>query len=608
MNSIGKTGLGTFSVRNVLMGLLWVGLATGIGFGQERAAGPNGIVVADRLQQEVGKTQEPRVDLTKQAENEPRVGVVAGQSTPLTLRNAVLLALAKNPDIEIQRIGVQQANYDYARSLGAYDLTFGTQFFFETRATPTTSLIGGAGPSGAVTNDTLTSTVNFNQLLKSGGKITVDFNNSRTSTDNSFAGLNPTYNSLLGVTFTQPLLRNYKLDQSRRQTLLTKKKLDITDSQFRQKVIEIIAGVQRAYWDLVFARRDVEIKEEAVNLARTQLAQNKRFVEAGTLAPVEIVSVEAQLEQRQEDVLISLEQLTRAENALKRLILQSREEPMWNEAVNPVEPISLEPMTLTMTDAVDTALKNRPEMEQYRLQKESNEIDTQYFRNQLKPQFDFIAGYSLAGLGGTFTNTASPFGSLNTLLLNRVNELSAKAGFPAVVPPPAQQIPDFFSGGLGTSLNTLFTRNFRDFRVGFSLNFPFQNRAAKADLGRALAQDRLIETQKTKQATLIEGEVRDALQAVQTAQKRVQAARASRTASETQLASEVRRFEVGESTNYLVLERQKSLSDARGRELRAMTDYNKAVAELQRVMSTTLSVNQVQLNNGQAVAAEKKQD
>lgn len=538
----------------------------------------------------------------KQAENEPRVGVTPGRSMGLSLQNAILMALAKNPDIEIQRVAVQQANYDFARSRGAYDLFLSSSFFYETKAVPTASLIGGAGDSGAVTTDTFNQTLNFKQLFKSGGSLSVDFNNGRTSTDNAFTALNPTYNSQLSATFTQPLMRNFKLDSAQRQTLLTKKRLDISDSQFRQRVIEIIANVQRAYWDLVFAKRDVEIKEEAVNLARTQLEQNKRFVDAGTLAPVEIVSVEAQLEQRQEDVLISLEQLTRAENALKKLILENRSDPMWNEAVSPTEQIHLEPVNFTVTDAVDTALKNRPEMEQFRFQGELNKIETDYFKNQLKPQVDLIASYSLAGLAGTVLPPRNPFsGGFNAAILERVNLLSSQLGFTPVVIPPSGQIPDFFSGGLGQSLGNLFSRNFRDVRVGVQFTFPWQNRAAKADLGRSQAQTRLTEVQQIKQESQIESEVRDALQSVQTASKRVQAARASLKASESQLASEKRRFEVGESTTFLVLDRQKALSEARGRELRALTDYNKAVAELQRVMSITLSANRLQVSPAQEI-------
>jgi HAE1 family hydrophobic/amphiphilic exporter-1 len=537
--------------------------------------------------------------LRKQAENEERVGVTAGRSTPLSMREAILMALSRNADVEIQRITVQQAAYDVNRARGIYDLNLSGQVNFDARRIPTTSLIGGA-TNGAFQSRTGTQTFTADQTVKSGGRLSFAFNNTRQTTDNILAGLSPQFTSLIGATFAQPLFRNREIDEGRRQILLSKKRLSLSDSQFRQRVIDSIAAVQAAYWDLVFAKRDVEIKEESVNLARTQLEQNRRFVEAGTLAPVEIVSVEAQLEQRQEDLLISLEQLTRAENVIKTLVLESRTASMWNEALNPTDSVTLEPVNIPVAEAVAAALRNRPEMEQFDLQKESNDVDVRYFKNQIRPQIDFIGSYSLQSLSGTPQQiSGNPFsGGFNTAVLDRLNALSSNAGLGAVVIPPQQQIPGFFVGGFGTSLQNLFQRNFYDVRVGVSFTFQAQNRAAKANYGRALAQERLIATQRAKTEAVIEGEVRNALQSVQTALKRVQAARASRTASEAQLASEVRRYEVGESTNFLVLERQSALSTARGREIRALTDYNKAIVALQRAMSTTLAANRLEMKPG----------
>ncbi len=555
-------------------------------------------IVRPAAQAPAASTATSDQDLIEQARRqvaiEPRVGVVPGLSRPLALREAILMALRSNPDVEIQRVAVQQAAFDVNRTKGFYDVVLTNQFAYSALRNPAVNPFAGADENGAVELRTAQNAFAFTKPLMTGGRVGAEFTVARQDTTNIFAGVNPLFSSQLTFTFTQPLFRNFRTDESRRQIELAKKRLTLSDSQFRQRVIDIVAQVQSAYWDLVFARRDVEIRAEAVALARIQLEQNRRFVEAGTAAPVEIVSVEAQLEQRQEEFLLALENLTRVENGLKSLILEQRQAPLWQEAIVPTEQVNLEPVNISLDEAVRAALAKRPEMEQFDIQKTANEIDIQFFRDQLRPQLDFVGSYSLQGLAGTpLPITVNPFaGGFNTAVLERLNLLSAQSGLgPVIVPPPTNQTPGVFIGGFGRNLSNLFTKNFYGIRVGVNMSFTLNNRTTQGALGRALAQDRLIAAQRQRFETQVETEVRNALQSVQTALRRVQAARASRVAAEAQYASEMRRYQVGESTNFLVLDRQNALSAARGREVRALTDYNKAVVALQRAMSTTLDAN-----------------
>lgn len=537
-------------------------------------------------------------DLTEKARRqlavEPRVGVAPGLGRPLALRDAILMALRANPDVEMQRVAVRQAAFDVTRSKGFFDAVLTNQFAYAAVRNPAFNPFAGADDNGAVETRLAQNTFAFTKPLMTGGRTSVEFTTTRQDTTNVFAGLNPLYTSQLTFTFTQPLFRNFRTDEARRQIELAKKRLTLSDSQFRQRVIDVVAQVQSAYWDLVFARREVEIRAEAVALADIQLEQNRRFVEAGTAAPVDIVAVEAQLEQRQEEFLQSLENLTRVENALKALILDERGSPLWGEALIPTEQINLEPVALSLDDAVRAALAKRPEMEQFDIQKAANAIDVQFFRDQLRPQVDFFASYGLQSAAGTpLPIRSNPFGEgFNAAVLDRLNTLSSGAGLPpVVVPAPTLRLPGFFIGGFGQNLSNLFSKNFYNVRVGLNFSFTPANRVAQGALGRAKAQERMIDAQRRRVETQIESEVRNALQSVQTALRRVQAARASRLAAEAQYASEMRRYQVGESTNFLVLDRQNALSAARGREIRALTDYNKAVVALQRAMSTTLDAN-----------------
>ena len=158
-----------------------------------------------------------------------------------------------------------------------------------------------------------------------GGGYRIDFSSIRLTTDNQFTALNPSYPTALTFSYTQPLLRGLRIDPSRRQIEVAKKNLSLTDAQFRQRAIETITAVQRAYWDLVFALRNLQIQRDAVRDARTQLEHNKRLVKEGMLAPIDVVAAEAQVSGFEQSVYTALEEVGRFENNLKNLIAENRE-------------------------------------------------------------------------------------------------------------------------------------------------------------------------------------------------------------------------------------------------------------------------------------------
>src|SRR5581483_4065866 len=491
------------------------------------------------------------------------------------------------------------AEQDLLAARGAYDPVVGVQSYYQSTTIPTSSILQGT-PDFKLTDKTFVYSPTLQQLLPTGGNYSLNFSNNRDVTTNTFAALNPSFNSTLNFSFAQPLLRNFKLDRNKRQVLIAKRRLDLSDSQFKQRVIDIISSVQSAYWDLVFTIRDVQVKQEAVDLANEQLARNQRMVKAGTLAPVEIVSAEAEVKRREEDELTSVENITRAENNLKGMLLADRTAPEWDNVIVPTEKWDPEPVTMTLADAVQTAMANRPELEQLKVQDELTNIDVKFYRNQTRPQLDLIGTYGVTGLAGTLSTTPNLLTNLTGNLFTRVNQLSLAQNLPPLALFPTT-VPTSLIGGQGQDLFNLFSNDFRTFKIGVSFNLTIHNRTAEGNLGHALAQRRQISAQRQKTEESVQIDVRDALQAVKTAEKRIEAARAAREASERQLQSEVRQYQAGESTNFLVLTRQNDLSDARGRELRAMTDYSKAIVQLQKAMATTLQTHNVVVSNAHPV-------
>ena len=532
-------------------------------------------------------------------QSEIRVGVNPAKRVNLTMREAMTYALENNRDLEVEKFNVQLNEFDFKGAQGAYDPTFTTGLFYNRQRTPVANALAG-GQNGGLLTDGLSGSATLSQrIMKHGSVVQGSYDNSRDTTQNPFNSLNPQYTTRFSFTYSQPLLRGRTIDASRRFIKLTKKRLDISDSQFRQRAIEIIAQVQRAYWDLVFARRDREIKRESVELATTQLKHNERLVEAGTLAPSDIIAARVELERRNDEAEAALELIQRAENALKNLMLQPANTELWEAEIIPTETPQLDPTaSLPLADAVRLANANRPEMQQFKLRNELNQIDNEYFKDQTKPQVDFVTTYATTGLAGSERTEVNFFQASSELTTRRINELSKLAGLP---PLPTggfgAGIPGALIGGYGQSLGNVFKNNFRTWRFGVNINLPLRNRTALANLGRSLAEGRQLDTQRQRFAQQIEVEVRNALQSVETTKRRVEAAKNSRENAELQYASEQRKFDAGQSTNFLVLDRQNALSAARGRELRALTDYTKAVAELQRALSTTLSSNSVEIQS-----------
>ncbi len=525
-----------------------------------------------------------------------RIGVRLDEQQPLTLNDAVRLALENNNDIGIARIDVQLAEFDLTAAQGVYDPIINSSNYFERSATPTSSVITG-GPGGRVTETDLTGQFGVNGFSPfAGGLYSLNYTSSRLTSDARIVQFNPQFPSVLTATYQQPLLRGFRFDNRRRTIEVAKKNLSLTDAQFRGRTIEIIAQVESAYWDLAFALRNLQVQIDAVRQARTQVESNQRQVRQGTLAPIDIVAADTQVTNFEQSVYTAQEQVTRSENFLKTLLLGSRTAPFWSRPLVPITPVDLEPPRTSLEDAVAAARANRPELAQLDTSADINRINQRFFRDQRRPQIDLVGSFTPSGLAGTPRLAGTnPFGNDDDQLLrDRVNELSQRAGLPALIETPtANPINEQLIGGYGRSVTNLFGLNYPTARVGVVVSLPFRNRTAEANYGRSLAEARRIESQRAQQEQTIEAEVRNTLQTLRSVESRLASAAASRSSAEQQYASEQRRFAAGTSTVFLVLQRQQELVAARANELLAQTTLNKSIAEFQRVTGRTLEANNV---------------
>lgn len=531
-----------------------------------------------------------------------RVGVQASQPLSLGLRDAILRALKNNNDIEVARGDVRFQETQVESLEGAYDAVLSVNQLFSrnsiTGSSPTKDLRITSGVSRA--------------MRIGGGSYQVFFNNQRTenafaqaqvSSGNVSSGGAAVYSSSLGLNFTQPLARNFRIDSRRVNISIAKKRLDQTDSDFRAKALNTIAEVQRAYWDLVFALRNQQNQIANVNLARENLRQTEIRIEAGVAAPIAKAEVETELANREGEMLLAAQQVTIAENALKRLIIGDPLSPEWSLSVVPVDKPFYSDSPVDLEAALRDAMDNRFELQRLKLQREINDLEIGFLRDQTRPQVDLNTTFSIDGLSrsGSNASVTTPLltSQADLFLFNNLNATRSALSLPlitnpTIVIPPG---PGFLFGGFGQSLRNLFRIDSPNFSVGVTFQLPLRNRTAKANLEGAKIQQGQLKAQTLAQEQAIIVDVRNAVQSVETARQRVLTARRARENAEIQLEGERLLYEAGRSTPFLLFQRENALTNARNAEIRAETDFNKSLAELQRVTATTFRANNIEVRS-----------
>jgi HAE1 family hydrophobic/amphiphilic exporter-1 len=534
--------------------------------------------------------------------NLSRVGVVSGQPLSLSLDEAIRKALANNNTIEITRDDVRFQETQIRSILGFFDPVF--------NITPTYTRNSTTGSASGTNDFTLNSNVTH-FLRHGGGNYQAFFNNTRT--ENAFSqqqvssgnlggsGGSAVYSSQMGVRYTQPLFRNLKIDATRRNLKIARRRLEQTDADFRRQTIEIIAQVQRTYWDLVFALRDQQNRQANLDLSRENLRQVEARIAAGASAPLARWEVETELANRESDLILATQQVSITENNLKQLLLKDATSPEWTSSYVPTDKPAFSLDSINLDAAIKDAMDNRHELRRLKLASDINKVDLAYYKDQTKPRIDLNTTFSLDGLslGGASTESAfiPQFTGNEEILRTRLNSLLLTAG-QTPIPNPNIEIPgtpSFLVGGFGRSLANTFRSDSPNYSVGVTISFPFRNRTAKADLAGARVLENQIATQTRSQEQVVIVEVRNAVQAVETARQRVLAARRARENAEELLKGERALFDNGRSTTFLLFQRENALTNARNLEIRAETDYNKAIADLQRATSTTFQMNNIDI-------------
>lgn len=526
-----------------------------------------------------------------------RVGVGAEEKR-LTLLDALQLALKNNLEIEIERLGIDTALTATKQAKGVFDPIVLWTPSYAKRNTPTANTLFAADGKIVETE----ANMNFGVRQKTsfqGVGLGVDFTNQRFSTNNPFTALNPSYIPRLTFAVTVPLWRYRDTDNERAQLKIRLKQESQSRADFETRAVDTITRTEAAYWDLAAAVEDAIVAEYGVRLAREQHERNQRQVNAGTLAPVELSASEAELQRRIDSYVSAIGVITIAENNLKTLLLPGETDPMWGVRFTPVDRRSADATVTNLGEATRSALAQRPELRSLTSRFEQNEEQKKLAVSAGKPQVNLAAGYTNTGLAGTAVPGAGS-GFLGALqpYFTRINDLSTIAGLPPV-PPPATGgggVPPSLIGGYGSALSNLFSGSYQSITAGVTVEWNPRNRSAEATYEQAVINERRLQLSRKQLEQFIVAEVRGSLQALETARQRIQAARSSERAANEKLESEIRLYQTGESTNFLVLTRQNELLDSRRRVIGAALLYNKAVSRLDQAIGATLRVRGITLD------------
>jgi outer membrane protein TolC len=526
----------------------------------------------------------------------PRIGIISQR--PIALQEVVAMVLANDLDIDSSRIMRQEAVYNVVGAQGVYDPRVGLNGHRSKQSTPISSLIGG-GANGKLTSTDLSADPQLSGILPwTGLTYKFDFASARQTTNSTFVTLNPQYPSSANLSLTQPLWRGLRFDDARHRIAIAKKSKELTDEQFRQRVIDVVTVATRGYWDLDYAVRQYQSQIDAVRLALLQKESNERQVQQGVLAPIDVVAAVTQVSTFEQNVYLAQEALTRAENALKELILPNRTDLLWSAALIPTTPVEASYAASSMEDGLAAALKKRPEVSEARIASEANSIDTRLYRDQTKPQLDFVGTFTAAGLAGhPVPPGPSPFTAGFQPLIERLNVLSNSAGLPPLdlsglssSSPPANLV-----GGYSQSLTNLYQGTYPTVTLGVQMSFPIRNRTADGNLKVSVAEGRRLQNQQEIIALAVVSDVRSSLQSLAATESRFAASSRARASAEEQYQSEQRQFRAGTSTLFLVLQRQTDMITARSRELRAQADLGRAIADYERSTGETLEKRKIDL-------------
>jgi len=480
----------------------------------------------------------------------------------LSVNDAVEIALRRNLNLVVQRYFRDRSGQGIPVALGLYDLTVNGTASASDQTSATASSLQSGKQSQQVLN------AGLSQIVPLGGQLSFGFNNNRQTSNNSFVSINPAYNSGLSLTYNQPLLRNFGTLATDYNILVAQNSSEQSRQQFEFQVVSTTQSVINAYWTLVGARQQLIVAQESLNLAKELHERNRIQVEVGTIAPLELVSSEANIATNEEAIITAKAAVADAEDVLRGL-LNFPPGALWQAEIRPTTDPVIDRVQINLDEALQSALATRPEIKTQELVVAQSSINQKYAYNQLKPSLNLQLAYNTSGVGGDVI----------------------------VRDPNTNEILRVIPGGFADAFSQVTGFNFTGWSAQLVFSYPLQNRTARAN---AVISDLDIARTTTALNQLRQSvvtEVRTATRKVDTAAKSIDAARIARQFQEKNLDAERKKYENGLSTSFQITTIQQNVTAAKSNEVNTVITYRTALADYYRAIGKLLDVQGVQIDD-----------
>jgi outer membrane protein TolC len=486
-------------------------------------------------------------------------------SVVLSLKDAIIRTLSNNISIQVESFNNKVKKESVAESLSEFDATLGLEL---STGRKTQQLASAFSSPNRMGNDNDNWDLSLSQKLITGANYQFDFTNNRNKTNSKTAGLNPSYRSEFQLSLTQPLLKNFGIDLNKRNIHIANNKVDISENEFKTKVIAVVSEIENTYWDFVLSLRDLEVKQKSLERAKDLQRLVKSQVLVGTLAPIETLQAESEVASREEFLLTAQDAIEDNQDKIKNIL---NIEFLSPEGLSPIYPSTHANIIIEDVDineSMKMALANRPDYLGKKKDLENKNILVKYQENQIYPSVDLVGSMGLNGLSG--------------------EAITIKSG--------TFQGTSAYGGSYGNALTDSLSTNYYDWELGVQFSYPLGNRAAKSKLSTSrLEKAQLILGIKELEKQIIL-DIRESVRQLKTDSKRIKAATVAKQLAEEKLKAEEKKFEVGLSTSFNVLKFQEDLAEAQSNEIKTIIDYKQSRIRFRRSTASTLKYHDVTLS------------
>jgi len=453
-------------------------------------------------------------------------------------------------------------------------LTASTQY--ENLVSPQTNALFSGGLA-SISQATWTNGLGYTQGWASGTALNVTYSNNRQTSDNPRSTFSPQFNDAFRATLRQHLLQGWGLENNRRFIIQAKNNKKISDTSFKAQIISTVSQIQNIYWDLVNAYENMKVQQRSLEFANRTLSDNRKQVEIGTLAPIEIVRAQSQVATSTQSLIVAQTNLQYQELVMKNAITRNLDNALGAASVVPTDIMTVSNEVLPPAEElVKTALQQSPDVLNSLIDLQNRDLTRRTAKNAMKPSLDLLGFYGAASVAGTVNPAATC--AVNPTLLGCVPAGS--------IPPPS---------GYSSAVGDLFNNSSPDKGFAVQLNIPIRNRAAQADQVRSELEYRQAQMRLQQLQNTIGISVRNAAYAVQQNKAGIAAAQAARDLALQSLDAEQKKYALGASTSYLVLQASRDEAQAESNLVAAMAAYEKARVALDQVLAATLDKNGIVL-------------